>query len=780
MVEGEIVVEGEGAIRYQGSMRIVGWWVFVLVTGILPVTAIAGRAEDWQRVAEMVPHVSYDDFLYGRASESLEALEVLMADEVGLRELKELAGHADAKVRTLALMKLFTSGDPQAFRVIHGLLGDEGVAFPAVQRFAHAFDFDRQGGLKVPPVPTTERKVGELARMMMEMLGFFRNVDFEEWAEPRLDNPDWMGWYEFLLRRVTRGTQPVPDGIGEELAEFDILLDQRPPAMRAWLGFAVADDAMIVPKEDTVLGTRDELIAAGKGLGAEVLLGFLRDGTRAGLREPKVDDAGKGQRFVLRHAKEFFRAEDADALREMGHFIAAADLRPEMAGVWLREACAEWKEAYQGWERARAMAAMLDLCGESELGFVVEWFYQTESNASGSTDQSVFITEYRRRRPEEWRVTLKALVGHAGFESLNSMDVVYLGLMLNDFEGRDLLDDGLMHEEHEADLRNAMRRVFGLAEVAVRWLDLAGGDEVVADWAVGVERGVNRLAVSADGGFLALGREDGKVEVFRVAEGAIGGDVRRVGLIPEVDGLAAMDFRRGDGRLVVIRARGMMEVWRVDVLEKVHQVQLEGFGTTEAVVDPGGRWVASRQANDDGISVYDPETGGRKWNVKTSVRAFGMIGESPDGSRFAVCDGFFRTMLLFDPMDREPVARLEGHSGVPMEAVFSADGGVLVTTGEDTKVLVWDAKTGEGISGFSSRQRGVRVRAAGEKAGEFFFAGGAGELALVDVTTGRAVRSLGYEGSWVIRVVRNGASVFAVCGKRDGELMLVRWRLPGA
>ena len=67
-----------------------------------------------------------------------------------------------------------------------------------------------------------------------------------------------------------------------------------------------------------------------------------------------------------------------------------------------------------------------------------------------------------------------------------------------------------------------------------------------------------------------------------------------------------------------------------------------------------------------------------------------------------MCDGFSKTILLLDAMSGKLVARLEGHAGIPSRACFSPDGTFLLTTGEDTKVFLWNGQTGQLVREFES------------------------------------------------------------------------------
>lgn len=738
--------------------------------------------DEWQRLAELIPYVHYGDFLYNRLprnpsevdSPRLKALQAAMATPADLAKLKKLVEHKDSKIRALALMKLYLSGNPNAFRVIQSRLGDEGLAFPGQsQAISQPFLGIGMTTFTAPKIDTHEQTIGRLAQSMMSMIDSPRSEEFEAWAKPRLDNPDWMGWYEFLLKRITQGTSPVPEGIDAELAVFEKLLDQRPPALRAWLGFVVADDAMMVPREDTLLGTRDELIEKGKVLGPDALLVFLRDGTRAGLMHPKVDDPENGTRFILRHAKHFFRKNDAEALHEMGHYIAAVDVRPEMASSWVREACAKWSETYDGWDRARAMAALLEYSADKELKYVVDWFYATEPISSGTTDQDMFITEYQRRRPADWKKSMTALVAHPDFESMGTMALIYLALMVNDLHGETVVDKELLTDEREAELHNAIRRALGMAEKSVKWIDWNDeGKQLEPEWSAPLDGTATRMEMSPDGTLLAILMDDKKIRIHRAPGGAFLGEIPANDDVP-----VTLGFHRTNGSLMVVGFGGKVDFWNLQTLQLEREVKIEGFGAHEVCLDPGGEWLATRQANNVGISVHDLKTGTPRWNIPMPIRAFGLIGASPDGSRFVVCDGFTRTVLLFDPAKAEPLARLDGHSGEPGHVVFSSDGATMVTSGDDTKIMVWNARTGAHIAEYASRRKHASVMACGGDSPHFFFGGRTGKITQVDLTDGRVIQSLKFAGKLPQAIAKSNNAVTGIVFGKAANSTLVGWSL---
>ncbi|GAA5116156.1 hypothetical protein JIN84_19450 [Luteolibacter yonseiensis] len=756
-----------------------------LIAGCIWVSAVApghGKLSeaDLVRLASVIPYVSYQDVLHDRPpSEPIDdvALRETLAKPMEMAEMKRLVDHSDPRVRMLALLKLYRSGDPQAFRSIHTRSGDPGITFPAIPFFGSSasLSLDTEAENREPEVE--EEKVGDVVRMMLANVGFHGNVDFEEWSAPRLGNPDWLGWYEFKLRQIMRGSFSVRERMAGCILAVDDLLENRPFAVRAWLAFGHADDLLMIPEENTLFGTREDLIAMAKRLGPDALLAFLTDGTRAGLQNPKLDDPERGKRFLLLNAKEIFRKQDAPALRGLGHFIAAADVDPEMAGVWLREACREWNRDSQGWDRARAMAALLDLRGAQERNFVVKWFYQLETQQTGSTAESVFIKEYRRRAPQDWRESVKELVAHEGFERMNPLETIHLARLVNELGGKTVVEEMACKEENESEIRNLLREHFGLPGISIKRIRPFSGPSIEPAWEVPVEEPTTSLALSPDGRWLAVAERTGRVRVHDATDGKVVGETKVAGEGPMVS------FRISDGALLIRNPNGsLMSTLQVDPVKLLQTVKLNGMPLDESVIDAKGRWLASREANDIGISVWDLENKALAWNKKMPIRGLGMISMADDGSRFAVSDGFNRLIHLFEPGNGTPVAVLRGHSDVPQQAAFSPDGKWLVTVGEETRVLLWDARTGQSLDGWVNTTSHAAAVEFSPDSASFYLEGGMDQIARVDVKSGISSKSLTYTGNWVSSMVAVEDGLFALIGKPGsvrGYGSLVRWRFSG-
>ncbi|MCW1924894.1 hypothetical protein OKA05_20190 [Luteolibacter arcticus] len=395
-----------------------------------------------------------------RQGKAWNALKDTLQLPASFEQLERLAGHANPRIRTLALMKLYALMEPDAFRVIGKHQGDTNETFPdlAPTHDGAIGDVATSSEPVIGKVVHTEKAtISRVTGQMLRMIGYTsqRDGDFETWSKPRLGNPDWIAWYDFLYRIAIESSSPVPPQAAPRIAALKEKLKSRPAAVRAWLWFGIADDRLMVPAFDTPLATEAEMIEAARQLGPQALLAFLKDGTRAGLSEPHIDNPERGKRFILQHAKQLFREEDSKPLAESGNFIAAADANPKEASTLIRKI--RLKDSDVG----IAMAALLDHHGETETEFVVEWFHAPSGISGPAYDQSKFIHEYERRMPADWEKPIRALVAHPGFERLDRLNVAYFAQMVNKLAGKEIVS--FDSTKGEVAQRNRLREHFSLA-----------------------------------------------------------------------------------------------------------------------------------------------------------------------------------------------------------------------------------------------------------------------------------------------------------------------------
>lgn len=400
--------------------------------------------EAYQHLAKGISGLTYGDVLWQRPPSycetnpdlktSFENFDQAMAVNTTLAELTELSKHPEPKVRTLAMMRLYNMEEPGAFRVIYSMKDDQAGTFPSRNFLTEDREHHR---MLLDTVPMT---VSKLNSMMLEQAGF-PPLGMEDSAIGGMIE-DWTGWYQYLYFRATGRTSPIRAERAPKIAAVRRKIDALAPTTRAWMLLAIGVIDLHTnegrdPREELapLFATEEELIAAAKQLGSEVLIAFLRDGTRTGLRNPKCTGPEGDSDFILDHAGVLFRKEDAENLKSMGKLIAAADADPERASQFIREEIDLRDKEQSTYGRGKAIAALLDLCGDREADFIVHMFYEglKKSRPSFATSQQQeFIREVQRRKPKEWRKSLRGIVAHPGFEDLEKLTLIYFALLTAD------------------------------------------------------------------------------------------------------------------------------------------------------------------------------------------------------------------------------------------------------------------------------------------------------------------------------------------------------------
>ena len=229
--------------------------------------------------------------------------------------------------------------------------------------------------------------------------------------------------------------------------------------------------------------------------------------------------------------------------------------------------------------------------------------------------------------------------------------------------------------------------------------DVAGAGDPVEHPAwqardLGTPRGFESAAFSPDGHTLALGCRDKSVRLF-----AVGGDDS---LSPLSDGtehdgsVQSLAFNAAGTVLASGGADGVIYLWSIDHGQLHRQVIIRVlhamFGVRHLAFLPGTGRVSVVAACGDG-----------------SVRIFDLIGNGPT----AVERGTYKFPSLFDlPMAASPTGgpvafgsrqdllllsrnggtvAFHGHKGNVTAVAWAPDGRALATTGEDGRLIVWDA-----------------------------------------------------------------------------------------
>ncbi|NNM27877.1 MAG: hypothetical protein HKO57_00015 [Akkermansiaceae bacterium] len=485
------------------------WIALALVLPLAAGPAAGALADDFRELAPRIPFLESRQVLYDLDPDRF-TLRLLTEEEAaafatfrkrarqaGGRELLAALGDRDPKVRGMAVAGLYWTGDPRHLPAMAALATDEGAAIPFRSPMAYAI-FPGTGEADPRELRKKEqfepRTVGDYARLAvgayLKASGYRHGIDgrgehpgFDHYWKRRQDRTHCLGWYKVALMRASQGSNRPDPALHENLRALRAAIAALPTPDREWILLSLATPYEGGDPEmgGEVFAGEEDLLAAGKALGPGHVMSLLQRGRLS--TDPDMELRADGSSpafhydrvtlFLLKHAREVLRPEDAPALlklareqwenRANGHFAfvtprwttAAADLQPDRAGEWLRDA---WKrfaaaDGTQGQDdRWRLATAIWEHEGEKGIALVKDWIF-AESPARGAIGFGPHrMGPYLMERKHE--PLLRAILRDERLADLDSYTLQGLALAANHVSGEEVLSP--------ADLRRA-RHPLGLA-----------------------------------------------------------------------------------------------------------------------------------------------------------------------------------------------------------------------------------------------------------------------------------------------------------------------------
>lgn len=235
-------------------------------------------------------------------------------------DLRELLRDSDSRVRTLALGALFVREDPRELPRIAALLDDAAPTFlDAQMSFNSAALLSPKDAEVIGP-----QTVGDVARSMvrtyLQAAPVEHECSFAEYWEPRAGRSTCASWFLVRLIRATRNAgETLQPQYREDVEQVLADVEKLEPVERAWTQVFLRCQCFsrIEPELSDA-----KCVASLKAIGSDHVMQFLE-------RQHVADDPDLGfgtlgpnsgriysimAHFVLRHATELLRAQDADGL----------------------------------------------------------------------------------------------------------------------------------------------------------------------------------------------------------------------------------------------------------------------------------------------------------------------------------------------------------------------------------------------------------------------------------------------------------------------------------
>ncbi|GAB4089021.1 phosphorylase family protein [Hydrogenophaga soli] len=267
------------------------------------------------------------------------------------------------------------------------------------------------------------------------------------------------------------------------------------------------------------------------------------------------------------------------------------------------------------------------------------------------------------------------------------------------------------------------------------------GDEIQVVSA-GHNGGVNHVAMSTDGCWLASAGDDGTVRVWS----AVTGEQLRV-LQGHEEGVSACAFSV-DGRwLASAGYDGTVRVWSAVTGEQLRVLQGHTGWVSACAFSGDGRWLASA-GFDRTVRVWDAATGAQLRVLQGHEEGVSACAFSADG-RWLASAGDDGTVRVWSAVTGEQLRVLQGHEEGVSACAFSVDGRWLASAGYDGTVRVWSAVTGEQLRVLQGHEEGVSACAFSGDGRWLASAGFDRTVRVWDAATGAQLRVLQGHTGWV-------------------------------
>jgi WD40 repeat protein len=256
---------------------------------------------------------------------------------------------------------------------------------------------------------------------------------------------------------------------------------------------------------------------------------------------------------------------------------------------------------------------------------------------------------------------------------------------------------------------------------------------------------LNAVLFSPDEAYLfAAGGEpglSGEVRQWKVADGTL---VRTITGHKDAIYAAALS---PDGKILATGSYDQkIKLWDTDTGSEIRTLSGHNGGIYGLAFRPDGKILAST-SGDRTVKLWDVATGERRDTLAQSLKELYAVAFSPDGKRL-VAGGVDNRIRIWEISENaaettNPILDAKfAHEGAILNLVFSADGGLLLSSAEDRTVKVWDGKWIKERFLLETQPDWVHAMAFMAKDQTIVVGRMDGSLGFYDATTGKALPGL--------------------------------------
>ena len=302
-----------------------------------------------------------------------------------------------------------------------------------------------------------------------------------------------------------------------------------------------------------------------------------------------------------------------------------------------------------------------------------------------------------------------------------------------------------------------------------------------------VEKGVQSLAVTADGATAVIGSDAG-LHIVDVANGqqraavsvaskpmavAVSPDNAHTATVTDAGTLlvaaladgkplaelgahagsaSAVAFRPQAGQLATGGSDGHVRLWELPIPPRAFSDHAERI--TGAAVSPSGQWLATASA-DKTVRIWNLADGSASWTLGHDEPVVG-IAWKPDSTQLAAAAG--KVVRVWNVADGQPATVLDKHPQPVAALAFAADGGSLFTGGAGQTIQQWNLADGMLLRTIGEHEKPIRSLA--------LVAGGA---SLISADDGGLVCAWSVATAVRTQTIRAEEAPQAIAGSADGK-----------
>jgi hypothetical protein len=428
--------------------------------------------EELERLAGQTPYLDLGSVVYHRTDRGEEranpteeaAFQRVLAELRSPRFSKDaLIGNLDhpmPTVRSLVAVALFMREDPSVLPLLVPLTQDDAPTFESAGQPRPSFVLG----------PREAQTVGAIAERLVNVYlnqaGFHYGISghsgqpgFRDYWAARSTRSYCASWFAVQLLRAGQGTIPTPSSRIGEIRKLRERIDQVPGDDRVWTLLWLRQE----PGADELV-SESELVELCKILGPEKLVRVLQrkiPSTDPDLQPRNNNNGRYGGMclFILQHAAELLRTEDAEALERCEQWeqdyrwngigdpmltawwaVAAATLQQPIATEVLHGAYARFQGEFDLAERATLSLALWKFGGEAEANFLKDWLYgETPEIGMFAHSPATFLTEVSRCEDPPGRKLIATIIEDRRFETLDWQSLETILTIVNEWMEKPLV-----------------------------------------------------------------------------------------------------------------------------------------------------------------------------------------------------------------------------------------------------------------------------------------------------------------------------------------------------